>query len=97
MQHLARTIQATLSEEDAQALVSLVEESGLSRWRWVRGAIRAASADPVVAAAIVTAAPPDGRGGARSNSGGARPGAGRKPRRTSDPTATAKAQQEEQP
>lgn len=81
MQHLARTIQATLSEEDARALVSLVEGSGLSRWRWVRGAIRAASADPAVAAAIVAAAPPEGRGGPRANSGGARSGSGPKPRR----------------
>lgn len=69
MQHLARSIQATLGEEEAEALVALTSASGLSRWRWVRGAIRAASADPAVAAAIVAAAPPDGRGGRRRGAG----------------------------
>lgn len=69
MQYLARSIQATLGEEEALALVALTEASGLSRWRWVRGAIRAAVADPAVAAAIVAAAPPEGRGGRRAGAG----------------------------
>lgn len=73
MQRLARSIQAPLGEAEAEALAALVAESGLSRWRWVWGAIRAAAADPSVAAAIVAAAPPEGRGGRR-------PGAGRPPR-----------------
>lgn len=61
-------------------LSDLVAASGLSRWRWVRGAIRAASSDPAVAAAVVAAAPPEQRGGKRPGAGGARPGAGRPPR-----------------
>lgn len=83
----ARSIQATLDEETATMLATLVEASGLSRWRWVRGAIRAAAADPRVAAAIVSAAPPEQRGGARPGTGGRRPGAGR-PRRLSDQDGT---------
>lgn len=73
----ARSVQATLDKETAEALQHLVVESGLSRWRWVRGAIRAAAADPEVAAAIVAAAPPEQRGGSRPGTGGRRPGAGR--------------------
>lgn len=76
----ARSVQATLDEETAQMLADLVETSRLSRWRWVRGAIRAAAADPSVAAAIVAAAPPEQRGGTRPGTGGKRAGAGR-PRR----------------
>lgn len=72
-----RSVQATLDAETAQLLASLVKSSGLSRWRWVRGAILAAAADPDVAAAIVAAAPPEGRGGPRSGAGGRRAGAGR--------------------
>lgn len=72
-----RSVQATLDGETAQMLAALVAESGLSRWRWVRGAIRAAAADSAVAAAIVAAAPPEQRGGARPGTGGKRPGAGR--------------------
>jgi len=90
----ARSIQATLDEETAQALADLVAHSGLSRWRWVRGAIRAAAADPAVAAAIAAAAPPEQRGGARKGAGGRRPGAGR-PRRVSEADATVVKDQEE--
>ena len=82
---IARSVQATLDEETAEMLAVLVAESGLSRWRWVRGAIKAAAADPTVAAAIVAAAPPERRGGARPRAGGARPGAGR-PRRQPGPS-----------
>lgn len=81
---LPLSVQATLDEETAEMFVGLVEESGLSRWRWVRGAIRAAAADPKIAAAIVAAAPPEQRGGRRPGTGGRRPGAGR-PRRSSVP------------
>lgn len=87
MQHLARTVQATLGEEEAAALVALVAASGLSRWQWVRGAIRAAAADPKVAATIAAAAPPDGRGGRR-------PGAGR-PRKLSEAAETVKTSKED--
>ena len=72
-----RSVQATLDDETAEMLTALVQASGLSRWRWVRGAIRAAAADPAVAAAIVAAAPPEQRGGSRPGTGGRRPGAGR--------------------
>lgn len=82
-----RSVQATLDEETALLLASLVKSSGLSRWRWVRGAILAAAADPKVAAAIAEAAPPERRGGPRPGAGGRRPGAGR-PRRTSQLRAT---------
>ena len=70
MPYLPKSIQATLGEDEAAMLVRLVQESGLSRWQWGRGAIRAARGDPFVAAAIVAAAPAERRGGAR-------PGAGR--------------------
>lgn len=85
----ARSVQATLDAETAKMLAVLVESSGLSRWRWVRGAIRAAAADPSVAAAIVAAAPPEQRGGARPGTGGKRPGAGR-PRKTSEASGKVK-------
>ena len=88
----ARSVQATLDEETAEALERLVAASGLSRWRWVRGAIRAAAADPSVAAAIVAAAPPEQRGGARANAGGARPGAGRPRKRPGSPAENGEAQ-----
>lgn len=90
----ARSIQATLDEETARALTRLVAESGLSRWRWVRGAIRAAAADPAIATAIAAAAPPEQRGGARKGAGGRRPGAGR-PRRASEVAANVDKAQEE--
>lgn len=70
MEFLPRSVQATLGDDEAHLLLRLIDESGLTRWRWVRGAIRAAAADPAIAQAIVDAAPPDRRGGAR-------PGAGR--------------------
>lgn len=88
----ARSVQATLDEETAQMLADLVADSGLSRWRWVRGAIRAAAADPEVAAAIVAAAPPERRGGARPGAGGARPGAGRPPKAAGSSEADGKVQ-----
>lgn len=82
-----RSVQATLDAETAQLLASLVKSSGLSRWRWVRGAILAAAADPAIAAAITAAAPPEGRGGPRSGAGGRRTGAGRPRRRAFGPGA----------
>lgn len=88
MQSFARSVQATLGEGEALALASLVAASGLSRWRWVRGAIRAAAADPAVAAAIIAAAPPEGRGGRRS-------GAGRPPRVSVVPETVVPAEEKE--
>lgn len=70
-------MQTPLDEDEARMLLRLVDDAGLARWRWVRGAIRAAAADPAVARAIADAAPPDRRGGHRTGTGGARPGAGR--------------------
>lgn len=65
-----------LYPEDAALFGALVAESGVTRSGWVRGAIRAAAADPEVARAIAEA-------GDRTGHGGSRPGAGR-PRRLSE-------------
>lgn len=64
-----------LEPEAVEALDRLRGEA--TRTRWVRGAIRAAAADPGVASAVQAAMPPDPRGGARAGAGGKRPGAGR--------------------
>ncbi|PKZ40779.1 hypothetical protein CYJ76_11260 [Kytococcus schroeteri] len=72
MEHLGMA----LYPADAQAFATLVEESGLTRSGWVRGAIRAAMASPEIAQAIAEA-------GDRTGHGGRRPGAGR-PRRVSE-------------
>lgn len=71
-----------LYPQDAALFAALVEDSGLTRSGWVRGAIRAAAASPEIAAAIEAA-------GDRTGHGGPRPGAGR-PRRVSEPSGKVK-------
>lgn len=77
---------------DAQAFATLVESSGLTRSGWVRGAIRAAAADPEIAQAIAEA-------GDRTQHGGRRPGAGRPPKEpgSSEQGESVSKEQEEQP
>lgn len=58
-----------LYPEDAQAFAALVNESGLSKSGWVRGAIRAATASPEIAAAIAGVGDRTGHGGLRSGAG----------------------------
>ncbi len=59
-----------ITEAYAARLARLAEAAGMSSARWVRAAIRAAGADPVLAERIADSAPP-------SEHGGPRPGAGR--------------------
>lgn len=66
--HLA----VALYPEDAQRFDAVLTSSGLTRSGWVRGAIRAAAADPDLARAIAEAGDP-------TSHGGRRPGAGRPP------------------
>lgn len=83
----AEHLGVALYPSDAGTFAALVEESGLTRSGWVRGAVRAAAADPAVARAIADA-------GDRIGHGGKRPGAGR-PRRASEVAANVDKAQEE--
>ena len=58
-----------LYPEDALAFSALVAASGLTRSGWVRGAIRAAAADPAIAQAIADAGDRTGHGGRRLGAG----------------------------
>ncbi|WP_123825095.1 hypothetical protein [Kocuria soli] len=69
----AQHLGLALYPADASAFSALVESSGLTRSGWVRGAIRAAVADPEIEQAIAAA-------GDRTGHGGKRPGAGRPPK-----------------
>lgn len=68
-----------IDAEYAARLTRLTEAVEMSRALWVRGAIRAAEADPDLARQIADSAP-------ESEHGGARPGAGR-PKRPGAPDA----------
>lgn len=83
----AEHLGVALYPNDAERFAALVEESGLTRSGWVRGAVRAAAADPAVARAIAEA-------GDRVGHGGRRPGAGR-PRRVSEVAESVETDQEE--
>lgn len=87
MDERAAHLGMALYPDDAQAFSALVESSGLTRSGWVRGAIRAAAADPVIAAVIAAA-------GDRTGHGGKRPGAGRPRRSVSEPDESVEVQEE---
>lgn len=81
--HLA----VALYPEDSRTFEALVQSSGLTRSGWIRGAIRAAAADPAIAQAIAET-------GDRTGHGGSRPGAGRPRQVVSEQGDTTEAQQQ---
>ncbi|MHC6176186.1 hypothetical protein [Glutamicibacter endophyticus] len=58
-----------IDDEHAARLARLADGAGMSSARWVRGAVLAAEADPLLAAKIAEMAPASAHGGTRRGAG----------------------------